>query len=211
MNDDGSVTLKSIENGGKLQPTGADGLGFYYTAIPADQNFTFRVNVHVDSWVITNGQEGFGLMVTDHVPSADYYAGDFWTNQYQVGSTKIEYRYESDDEGNPILYTTASGEGTKYSMKLGIGTISKIGINQDILDRTALGETGLIDGQTGYLKSVMQTLEWNAPIYASKDIVTSGNVYNIIGNYLGEKPQGTLEERFLITDMVLEIQKNNTG
>ena len=211
LNDDGSVTLKSIENGGKLQPTGADGLGFYYTAIPADQNFTFRVNVHVDSWVITNGQEGFGLMVTDHVPSADYYAGDFWTNQYQVGSTKIEYRYESDDEGNPILYTTASGEGTKYSMKLGIGTISKIGINQDILDRTALGETGLIVGQTGYLKSVMQTLEWNAPIYASKDIVTSGNVYNIIGNYLGEKPQGTLEERFLITDMVLEIQKNNTG
>lgn len=206
VNSDGSVTIKSENNGGKLQPTGADGLGFYYTAIPADQNFTFRVNIHVDSWTITNGQEGFGLMVTDHVPSTDYYESDFWTNQYQTLATKIEYRYEVDEEGEYYINTNASGIGTKYSMKLGIGTISKIGIDQSILDRTALGETGLIVGQNGYLKSVTQSLERTAG-FCNKPAGT----YNIIGNYLGNAPEGTLDEEFLVTDLILEIQKNNTG
>ncbi len=214
VNEDGSVTisagdysdLDSVSPGGKLQPTGVDGLGFYYTAIPTNQNFTFRVNIHVNSWVLTNGQEGFGIMVTDHVPSADFYSGDFWTNQYQAVSTKIEYRYEVDDEGEYSINTNASGIGTKYTMKLGIGTISKIGIDQSIIDRTALGETGLIVGPNGQLKSVIQSLERNAG-FANKE----PGQYNIIGNYVGNEPEGTLDDRFVVTDLILEIQKNNTG
>lgn len=213
VNEDGSVSIKSGDlagdNAGKLQPTGADGLGFYYTAIPSGKNFTFRAKIYVDGWAITNGQEGFGLMVTDHVPSTDYLDGDFWTNQYQAVSTKIEYRYETDEEGNIYINTNASGLGTKYTMKLGIGTISKIGIDQSILDRTALGETGLIVGQNGYLKSVMQSLESTAG-FANK---LTGS-YNIIGNYVGQVPEGTFtgeQERFMVTELDLEIQKNNTG
>lgn len=205
VNSDGSITLKSSNNGGKLQPTGADGLGFYYTAIPSDQNFTFRVTISVDSWVFTNGQEGFGLMVTDHVPSADYSADDFWTNQYQAVATKIEYRYQDTDDGYELL-TNDTGIGTKYSMKLGIGTISKIGIDQSIIDRTALGETGLIVGQNGYLKTVVQTLEARAGLLGKGE-----GTYNILGNYKGNKPEGTLDDEYLITEITLEIQKNNTG
>ncbi len=213
VNEDGSVSVKSGDlngsNAGKLQPTGADGLGFYYTAVPSGKNFTFRAKIYVDGWAITNGQEGFGLMVTDHVPSTDYYSGDFWTNQYQAVSTKIEYRYETDEEGNYYINTNASGLGTKYTMKLGIGVISKIGINQEIIDRTALGETGLIVGQNGYLKTVMQSLERTAG-FANK---LTGS-YNIIGNYVGQEPEGTFKDdqaRFMITELDLEIQKNNTG
>ena len=206
VNEDGSITLSSTNNGGKLQPTGADGLGFYYTVIPADQNFTFRADIHVDSWVITNGQEGFGLMVTDHVPSTDYLETDFWTNQYQALCTKIEYRYAVDEEGEYYIYTTDTDIGNKYSMKLGIGTISKTGIDQSIIDRTALGETGLIVGQNGYLKTVVQSLERQAGFFNKEP-----GTYNIIGNWKGSAPEGSFDEANLTTDLTLEIVKNNTG
>ncbi len=208
VNSDGSVTLISKDNGGKLQPTGADGLGFYYTAVPADQNFTFRAKVKVNSWLFTNGQEGFGLMVTDHVPSTnDNGAENFWTNQYMAAVTKIEYRAIDNDEGFDLYPADQSIDGTKYTMKLGIGAISKTGIDQSIIDRTALGETGLIVGQNGYLKSVTHTLEWRA----ARDNRPTGS-YNIIGNYdtTSNIPEGNISD-YLVTELILEIEKNNTG
>ena len=208
-NKDGSVTVKSINGKGKIQPTGADGLAYYYTAVPADQNFTFRAKITVNYWTFSNGQDGFGLMVMDHVPSSDYTTANFWSNLYMAASTKIEYRYEDDEEGGYNLYTTDSIYGDKYSMKLGIGSISKIGINQSIIDRTTLGEQGLIVGQTGYLQSVVQTLECQAGLLGKK-----AGTYNIIGNHKAKEngpiPEGNLEDYF-ITEMTLEIQKNNTG
>lgn len=204
-NDDGSVTLWSGNNGGKLQTTGADGLGFYYTAVPANKNFTFRATIEVINWTLSNGQEGFGLMVTDHVPSADYFSGNFWTNSYQALASKIEYKYEDTDDGY-LVYPTSSTEGTKYTMKLGIGTVSKIGLDQSIIDRTNLGEEGLIVGQNGALKSLMQTLEALAGQHGKE----SGS-YNLIGNYRGSAPEGTFADEYLVTELTLEIQKNNTG
>lgn len=206
-NKDGSVTIKSINGKGKLQPTGADGLAYYYTAIPSDQNFTFRAKVTVNYWKYSNGQDGFGLMVMDHVPSTDYTTANFWSNLYMAVSTKIEYRYEDLEDGEYRLYTTDSVNGDKYSMKLGIGSISKIGINQSIIDRTTLGEQGLIVGQTGYLQSLVQTLECRTGLLGKK-----AGTYNIIGGYQNEiAPEGTLADEYLITEMTLEIQKNNTG
>lgn len=207
VNSDGSVTLKSLNGSGKLQPTGADGLGFYYTAVPADQNFTFTAKVLVNYWTFSNGQEGFGLMVTDHVPSSsDTGSADFWTNQYMAACTKIEYRYEDLEDGGYQLYTTDSILGYKYSMKLGVGSISKIGIDQSILDRTSLGETGLIVGQNGYLKTVIETLECRAGFLGKY-----AGTYNIIGNCKNEENlEGNLDE-YLLTELTLEIQKNNTG
>ena len=209
-NKDGSVTVKSINGKGKLQPTGPDGLAYYYTAVPSDQNFTFRAKITVNYWSFSNGQDGFGLMVMDHVPSSDYTTANFWSNLYMAVATKIEYRYEDIEDGGYEIYTTDSIYGDKYSMKLGIGSISKIGINQSIIDRTTLGEQGLIVGQTGALQSLVQTLECRAGLLGKK-----AGTYNIIGNHKvskenGPEPEGNLEE-YLVTEMTLEIQKNNTG
>ena len=204
---DGSVTVFSVNGRGKIQPTGPDGLSYYYTAVPTSENFTFRAKITVNSWTYSNGQDGFGLMVMDHVPSTEYTTANFWSNLYMAASTKIEYRYEDLEEGDYNIYTTDSVEGDKYSMKLGIGTISKIGIDQSIIDRTTLGETGLIVGQTGYLQSLVQTLECRAGLLGKQ-----AGTYNLIGKYKNaDAPEGTLEERFLVTEMTLEIQKNNTG
>ena len=208
-NSDGSVTVFSVNGKGKIQPTGPDGLSFYYTAIPSDQNFTFRATVYVNEWTFSNGQDGFGLMAMDHVPSGSTPNTNFWSNLYMAASTKIEYRYEDFEDGEYAIYTTDSIQGDKYSMKLGIGTISKIGIDQSIIDRTTLGESGLIVGQTGNLVSVVQTLECQAGFLGKK-----AGTYNIIGNHKAKKdgpePEGNLEE-YLVTEMTLEIKKNNTG
>lgn len=206
-NKDGSVTVYSVNGKGKIQPTGPDGLSYYYTAIPSDQNFTFRATISINNWTYSNGQDGFGLMVMDHVPSGSTPNQNFWSNLYTAVATKIEYRYEDFEDGGYKLYTTDSINGDKYSMKLGIGSISKIGIDQSIIDRTTLGESGLIVGQTGALQSVVQTLECRAGLLGKK-----AGTYNIIGKYTNEvAPEGTLDDEYLITEMTLEIQKNNTG
>ena len=206
-NSNGSITVFSVNGKGKIQPAGADGLSYYYTAIPSSENFTFRATITVDEWKYSNGQDGFGLMVMDHVPSGNMPNSTFWSNLYMAASTKIEYRYEDLEEGDYNIYTTDSVEGDKYSMKLGIGTISKIGIDQSILDRTTLGETGLIVGQTGALQSLVQTLECRTGLLGKK-----AGTYNIIGNFTNDiAPEGTLADEYLITEMTLEIQKNNTG
>ncbi len=206
VNSDGSVTVQSTDGRGKIQPTGPDGLAFYYTAIPTDQNFTLRATAVVNYWRFSNGQEGFGLMATDHVPSSDYTTVDFWTNQYMAACTKIEYRYEDGEDGDYYLYTTDSILGSKYTMKLGVGAISKIGIEQSIVDRTSLGETGLIVGQTGALQTVIETLECRAGLLGKK-----AGTYNIIGGCKNEdKLEGNLSD-YLVKEITLEIQKNNTG
>ena len=56
VNEDGFVTVYSENGKGKIQPNADDGIAFYYTAIPADKNFTLRANVHVDNWDYSNGQ-----------------------------------------------------------------------------------------------------------------------------------------------------------
>lgn len=205
-NKDGSVTVKSINGRGKIQPSGPDGLAFYYTAIPSDKNFTFRTKVTVNYWTFSNGQDGFGIMAMDHVPSASYSRNDFWSNLYMALASKIEYRYEDIADGEYEIYTTDSVLGDKYSMKLGIGTTSKVGIDQSILDRTTLGEQGLIVGQNGSLECIVQTLECRAGLLGKKP-----GTYNIIGNCQNAENLEGILDRYLVTELTLEIQKNNTG
>ena len=205
VNDDGSVTVFSEGNKGKIQPNSQDGIAFYYTAVPTEYNFTLRATVTVDSWTFSNGQEGFGLLATDRIGiSGD--GSDFWNNSYLVGSTKFEYRYESNDDGKGIVHNNHTelsfASFPKYTMKLGIGVIERTGVNTDNLDLFQKNDTNTIQN---YFKSESRTFESICGYYAYEK-----GSYNIIGNYT--KPvEGTLEDRFLMTTFVFEIQKNNTG
>ena len=182
LNDDGYVTVYSENGKGKIQPNADDGVAFYYTAIPADQNFTLRANVHVDNWDYSNGQEGFGLMAMDSVPARG--TGSFLTNQYMALASKIEYYWYNGK---------VADSGTKYSMRLGLGALAKVG-------RTP--ET------TEAILGVTYPLETSATGKAIEEVSN----YNIIGNNTNrdilDKTAATIDE---LTDFVLEIQKNNTG
>ena len=200
LNDDGKVTVYSEGGKGKIQPTSPDGLAFYYTAIPTEYNFTFRAKVTVNSWTFSNGQEGFGLLATDRI-GENGNKNNFWTNQYLVGSTKIEYWYNPETEQ---IFDATTKAGTKYTMKLGIGTIAKTGITHDNLAAIEAGDTDVINKQ---FNSLISTLEYNATRISEEN----GLTYNVIGNYTGNLGSTLMNERFMVTELILEIQKNNSG
>ena len=199
LNEDGKITVYSEGNKGKIQPKSLDGLAFYYTAIPTQYNFTFRAKVTVDSWTYSNGREGFGIMVADALGENGDKVG-VWNNQIMAVATKIEYKAEDDGEGNVII-TDTSGLGTKYTMKLGIGTIAKTGVTHENVADFEKGNSDLIAQY-----STMRALDITAC-----QITSLPGTYNIIGNYEGSTPEGTFDEHFLVTEFYLEIQKNNSG
>ena len=209
VNDDGQVTVFSEGGKGKIQPDKHDGLAFYYTAIPTEYNFTLRARVSIDKWTLSNGQEGFGLMVTDRVgENGD--KGDVWNNSYLAGSTKIEYKYNSDTD-EVIDIKVVDSSLMKFSMKMGIGVVSRTGVTQENLR--------LIEGKGDPEKGEMTSSQAIGEYFVARnytldrtaaDIAPDAGTYNVIGNYTSV-PAGSFEERFLITEYIMEIQKNNSG
>ena len=190
--NDGKVTVYSEGGKGKIVPGSTDGLTFYYTAIdPETENFTLTADIHVDSWTLSNGQEGFGMMAADAVGlNGDGTA--FWNNAYQAIATKVEYYWDGED-------VTTDSSANKISMKLGLGAISRLGVTAD--DVAAI-KNGTITMPAGYV-SETTTLETGA--------ATKGpGTYNLVGNWNKKaEPTGNLEN--LLTDFRLQIQRNNTG
>lgn len=187
----GKVTVYSEGGKGKIVPNSTDGLAFYYTAIPTDQNFTLKAKAHVDSWTFSNGQDGFGIMAADRLgTNGDSTA--FWNNQYMAVASKIEYYWNEESKAPDVA-------GTKYSMKLGLGVIAKTGVTKDNLELLNINDTTTVNEQ---FKTETRTLETTAPLSGQ-----GSGTYNIVGNATAAV-DGTIAE---ITDFVLEIQKNNTG
>ena len=190
--NDGKVAVYSEGGKGKIVPGSTDGLTFYYTTIdPETENFTLTADIHVDSWTLSNGQEGFGMMAADAVGSN----GDgtaFWNNTYQAIATKVEYYWDGED-------VTTDSSANKISMKLGLGAISRLGVTAD--DVAAI-KNGTITMPAGYV-SETTTLETGA--------ATKGpGTYNLVGNWNKKaEPTGNLENP--LTDFRLQIQRNNTG
>ena len=178
---DGSVTIKSAS--GKIVPASYDGLSFYYTEIPASLNFTLRAKVTVDSWKLSNGQEGFGLM------AADQLGGSGWNNSYMAIASKVEYYWNTDT--NEVTTDTSA---KKVTHKIGIGAQEKTGVTKDNIDAIESNDTATINAN---FKSTMSPLEMRYP-----------DAKNVIGNAATEV-EGTIDNP--ITEMYLTIQKNNTG
>ncbi|MBE5796983.1 MAG: hypothetical protein E7327_06340 [Clostridiales bacterium] len=182
INDEGYVTVYSENGKGKIQPNADDGVAFYYTAIPADKNFTLRANVHVDNWDYSNGQEGFGLMAMDSVPASG--TGSYLTNQYMALASKLEYYWYNGK---------VSDSGTKYTMRLGLGVLAKL-------------------GRTPETKDAILGVTYPLETSATRKVMEGVSNFNIIGNNTNreilDKTAATIAE---LTDFVLEIQRNNTG
>ena len=178
---DGSVTIKSAS--GKIVPDSYDGLTFYYTEIPTTENFILRAKVKVNSWKLSNGQEGFGLMATDRL------AGSGWNNQYMAIASKVEYYWDAEEN-------RVSTDDTldKVTHKLGIGSIEKKGLTTDNIKDIEANKTAVIKAN---FTSKTTPLELRYPDYK-----------NVIGN-AQEEVRGTVGDA--ITEMYMTIQKNNTG
>ncbi len=186
--DTQDLKVWSMNSKGKLVPNSTDGVAFYYTTIdPETENFTLSADVTVDSWKLTNGQEGFGLMAADRV-GENGSGNSFWNNSYMVSATKVEYFW--DAEAGQV-----SDAGDKYTMKLGVGSQEKIGVTPENL----AADTVVDDFQTA-----MRTLETSA--------VASGQgagTYNMVGGY--EAALKDITDVNPQTTFHMTIQRNNTG
>ncbi len=191
LNKDGEVTIYSKNGRGKIQPKSADGIAFYYTKIPTGKNFTLRATVSVDTWTYSNGQEGFGLLVTDRLGDHGD-TSNIMNNQYMAGCTKVEYWYSVDDEGVENIYNS-SVAGKKLSMRLGLGAITKRGYTPDNLETASQDE----------LFFSTNTLETSAAI-------EEAGSYNLVGNYTN-KDLGHSDVQNTLTQFTLEIQRTNIG
>ncbi|MBD5522334.1 MAG: hypothetical protein HDR03_14110 [Lachnospiraceae bacterium] len=203
LDDSGDVRVWSEGGAGKIVPASVDGLAFYYTTVdPTVKNFTLSAIAHVNSWDISNGQDGFGLMAADRVGTHGD-SGKWWNNSYQALASKIEYRW------NPNLNAadySSNVEYTKYSMKLGIGTTEKKGVTKENLPLLNDTDT-VVDATKRYFKSTTKTLE----TYCGRAGLESGT-WNVIGNYTeGNTPEGTVTANALVTDILFTIELNNTG
>ena len=201
--EDGSVKVWSTGNSGKVVPGSTDGLAFYYTKVdPQKEAFTLTADIHVDSWNLSNGQDGFGMMISDTIGKLE--AGTTWNNSYQLFSTKIEYTWDPE---NKIITTGDDDSFRKYSMKLGLGWIAKEGTTQTDVAQITAGTIAM----PGNFKSTSGTLETSA---ADQDM--RKGTYNIVGNNKGgltndkgEITTPTVGEG--ITDFKLQIQRRNGG
>ena len=188
--NDGSVTVSAMGNAGKIVPNSTDGVSFYYTKVPTTSNFTLRAKVHVNQWTLSNGQEGYGLMVADRVgDNGD--ATAFWNNQYQAIASKVEY-YVDEETGE------ISDAGKKISMKIGLGVIAKTGVNKGNLDKFVASDTATINSQ---FKTETLPLDTSA-------MKLDAGTYNVIGNSTNTAVSDGLTA---LTDYYLTIQRNNTG
>ena len=177
--NEGKVTIKSAS--GKLVPASFDGVSFYYTEVPASQNFTLRAKVTVDSWTLSNGQEGFGLM------AADKLGGSGWNNSYMAVASKTEYYW--NEEAKEV---TTDSSATKVSQKIGLASQEKTGVTKDNIAAIEANDTATVQSN---FKSTSYPLEQRYP-----------EAKNIIGN-----STNTPADAGDITEMYLTIQKNNTG
>ncbi len=196
--NDGKVTVFSENGKGKVQPGSNDGIAFYYTAIPANKNFTLRAKVHVDSWTYSNGQDGFGLLAMDSVPAV-ISSEPFWSNQYMLAVSKMEYRWNS--EFGEVDFTN-NADNPKYSMNLGVGVNTKLGIDEAGLEKIKAADAAYITEVCG----VQYPLDFTA---VDKGVAGGSEKYNIVGNMT--KEDSSLTNLAQLTDFDFEIQKNNTG
>ncbi|MCM1434411.1 MAG: fibronectin type III domain-containing protein, partial [Clostridiales bacterium] len=188
--NEGQVTVWNLNGKGKIVPNSTDGLAFYYTQIPASSNFILKAKVHVDQWTLSNGQDGFGVMVADRVGEHGNTA-NFWNNSYQAIASKVEYLV--NEETGEIGDT-----GKKISMKLGLGVTAKTGVTKENLDRLNASDTDTVQNE---FKTETVPLDTSA-------MNLDAGTYNVIPE---GKNTAVTEGLAPVQDYYITIQKNNTG
>ena len=196
-----SVQLWSENGRGKVVPNSTDGFSYYYTSVnPEENNFTLSALIHVMSWQYSNGQDGFGMMVSD-VAGKDGDDGAAWTNAYQLLASKIQYSWfrAGYTDNNQGYVTNAGGNGTsimRYEMKLGVGWNSKEGATAaDVAKIKSGAQTAPVNFITN--SGTLETSAGNNDLYTGP--------YNIIGNCYNAPP--TASDKDLLTDFRFQIQK----
>lgn len=185
--EDGSVLIASTENGGKFQTNGFDGMTYYYHPVSKEVNFELKARINIDSWSLTNGQEGFAVMLRDAVPENHVFGSQVYSNSYSILGSRIEYNWD------PIENKVSDVGSNKYTMRIGIGTRSVLGVDVDHI----VGAP-----EVGTVSVSYKTLETSAG-----ELQLPSGDYNYFGNIDGSQYPPTAD----VTSVDVIMKKTNTG
>lgn len=139
-NDDGTVTLKSGNNRGKIASS-SEGIAYYFKDVPVDGNFELTATAHVDSWT-ANNQVSFGLMLRGNILD-NQNVGTFTGDYVAVGGLdqviKGFYKYEGENiqKDGFVFDQNVPSQSEVYDLsiqKMGNTYVLKIGDETQILD-----------------------------------------------------------------------------
>ena len=135
-NADGTVTVASTNAKGKLVPASTDGLAFYYTAIDADkENFVLNAKVTVDSWTLSNGQEGFGLMAADAVgTNGDATPSYVVTSPTTSGSEDYDLTFRGNADGTLVITDAKGNEVKNEAVKANTNVVTAVKLAEGVND-----------------------------------------------------------------------------
>lgn len=186
--EDNTLSLWSVNGKGKLVPASTDGLAFYYTVLdPETENFTISADITVKSWTFSNGQDGFGVMVSDSV-GVNGREDSFWNNSYMAAVTGYEYCYDRE-------LLQASSTGVRYSMKLGVCAMEKKGLTNQVIEE-------------GNPAAVLETSTFPLETVAGEKGLAEG-CYNLVGAYTNGA--GILQDIETCTTFHLSVKRDNNG
>lgn len=186
--DKETVTVRSLNGKGKIQPLSNDGVAFYYTTIDAEtENFELEATAVVNQWTFSNGQDGFGLMAADAIGKTAFSDKAVWNNTMMNMVSKVDYFWDPQKEA-------VSNRGDKITMKLGVGALIRTGMTKTNISYDNVGSL---------IKSVTKTLDTSC-------VELGEGIYNIVGNYTNTvAPTGTVAEP--LTEFKLRLKRDNTG
>ncbi len=196
-----TVHVWSTGGKGKIVPASTDGLSFHYTKVAKDKNFTLGADIHVNNWVYSNGQDGFGMMVSDTVYQFDKKDSARWNNSYQLLCSLIEYRYNEEYD---IL--TDAATDYKFNTRLGVLYRAKEGVTTADLPKISTGQIAAPVAWNYYGNAMEASVgKKMAPILRAQG-VDPKNTYdcNIIGS---RKSKGLKNADRLLTDFKMQIQR----
>ena len=149
------LILESSAGKGKFTGDGYDGIAFYYTKIdPQAENFILKATFTVDDLVISNGQEGFALLVRDAVGEHGRSDIAYYSNSAAAIATKVDYNNEDDE---------------KVTLRLGLGS------------RVVKGIDSLLAAPSpGTFSNTMTTLDSRIQTPGEGSLVTEGESYTLI-------------------------------
>lgn len=182
VNEDDSVKISSVNNGGKLLSNGTDGVGYYFTKISKEDNFTLSAKITVDSWTFSNAQEGFLAMIRDAVPEASSTAAHYSNSFAFMGG---RYVYNWDSATNQV---SVNGDAS-YNMRLGVGARYTYGVPDAATHTTDV--------------SVV-------PLESAATDQTSGT-YNLIGNATNLPNASITNLDTMLTTFDVTLRKSNSG
>lgn len=148
------LVLESSAGKGKFTGDGYDGIAYYYTKIdPTAENFVLKATFTVDDLVISNGQEGFALLVRDAVGEHGRNDLAYYSNSVAAIATKVDYN---------------NADGEKVTLRLGLGSRVVKGID------SLLSAPG-----AGTFSNTMTTLDNRIQTAGENSLIREGESYTL--------------------------------